>query len=406
MTGPDGSRVENRQFSKSGGGSSRPIIFATFLREEGETGVQSHMRVFREYLQGKGRSVRVITPFSAPRPLVYPLFAVRRVIDPLSGPLSVWWYRYWHYLFLRLALRMELGGGGEVTVYAQCPLSARASLEARKGGGQKVVMAVHFNGSQALEWAEKGRIRENGHYYKRMRELEKMVLTSLDGIVFVSRFMRDVLERDIPGISGVPAAVVPNFTFPPRLIDGDQPRGDLVSIGTLEPRKNQGFLLRVVAAALRRGRMYSLTLIGDGPDRASLASLATDLGIGGQVRFLGYRPDAASLLSGHRIYVHGAAVENLPMALIEALASALPIAAAPVGGVREIFSDGVEGIYWRLTDPDAAAVALIGLLEDEGRYRAASRAAVERFQSCFSVESTAAELEDFLFSVSAGPGRN
>lgn len=374
----------------------RPVIFATLLSEEGETGVQSHMRVFREYLEEEGRKIRVLTPFANPRSLVYPVFAVRKVIDPLCGPLSVWWYRYWHYLFLRLALRRELADGRPKTVYAQCPLSARAALEARTGDHQPVVMAVHFNVSQAVEWAEKGKIRESGYFYKRIRELEQRVLSSLDGIVFVSRFMRNALEREIPGIRGVSAAIVPNFAKPSLRFSGDKPEGDLVSIGTLEPRKNQGFLLRVVAAALRRGRRYSLTLIGDGVDRASLTALADTLGIGEQVHFAGYRADAAALLCGYRVYVHGATMENLPMALVEALAAGLPVAAAPVGGISEIFSDGVEGIYWRLDDPDAGAEALIRLLDDDRRYHSTAKAAVERFNSSFSVERMAGELQDFL----------
>jgi glycosyltransferase involved in cell wall biosynthesis len=396
MINMDGSILENMQVSEADGDTVRPIIFATLLREQGETGVQSHMRAFREYLTGRGREVRVLTPFANPRPLAYPVFAVRRVIDPLCGPLSIWWYRYWHYLFLRLALRRELADGRPKTVYAQCPLSARAALEARKGRDQRVIMAVHLNVSQAIEWAEKGKIRENGYFYKRIRELEQRVLPSLDGIVFVSRFMRNSLEREIPGIRGVAAAIVPNFAKAAPCFPGDKPEGDLVSIGTLEPRKNQGFLLKVVAAALRRGRRYSLTLIGDGVDRASLSALADALGIREQVRFSGYRADAAALLSGYRMYVHSATMENLPMALIEALAAGLPVAAAPVGGISEIFSDGMEGIYWRLDDPDAAAEALIRLLDDKQRYHAAAKAAVERFNSSFSVDRVAADLEDFL----------
>lgn len=398
--------TQEKRYSRTGEGGVSPFIFATILREEGETGVQSHMGLFREYLATRGRDVRVLTPFANPRLMVYPVFAVRRVIDPLHGPLSVCWYRYWHYHFLRLALRRELADGRPKTVYAQCPLSAKAALEARTGPHQPVVMVVHFNVSQAIEWAEKGKIRENGYFYKRIRELEQRVLPSLDGIVFVSAFMRNSLEREIPGIRGVAAAIVPNFAKPAPRFSGREPEGDLVSIGTLEPRKNQEFLLRVVAAALRRGRRYSLTLIGEGADRTSLTALACALGIKEQVRFPGYRADAAALLCGYCMYVHGATMENLPMAIIEALAAGLPVAAAPVGGIGEIFSDGVEGIYWRLDDPDTAAEALIRLLDDERRFNAMAKAAVERFNSSFSIDRAAVDLEDFLCSINLDSRRS
>jgi glycosyltransferase involved in cell wall biosynthesis len=113
--------------------------------------------------------------------------------------------------------------------------------------------------------------------------------------------------------------------------------GDLVSIGTLEPRKNQAYLLRVLAAINAQGRAYTLSLVGQGPDRKQLKDLARELGVAHQVRFLGYRGKAAHLLAGYRAYVHAATMENLSVTVIEALASELPVFAAPVGGIPEIF---------------------------------------------------------------------
>lgn len=381
------------------GKSFRRFIFATLLREQGETGVQSHMGAFREYLEGKGQEVCVVTPFDNPRLLVYPVFAVRRCIDPLSGSMSVLWYRYWHYFYLKMALRRVLADGRPQMVYAQDPLSAKAALEVRAGRQQPIVMVAHFNDSQAIEWAEKGKIRSNGILYNNIQRMEKRVLPALDGLVFVSRFMRESLEKEIPGIRNIPVAVIPNFCAFHPTSSNEEPQGDLISIGTLEPRKNQKFLLYVVASALSRGVHYTLTLVGDGPDRSSLELLAGSLGIRDQVRFLGYRSDAASILTKHRVYVHGAFRENLPLAIIESLACGRPVAAAPVGGIMEIFSHEVEGIYWDLDNPESAADALIRILSCEERYNAMSHAASKRFSSTFSVDLVAADLEDFLYKI-------
>jgi len=262
-------------------------------------------------------------------------------------------------------------------------------------------MVVHFNRSQAIEWAEKGMIRSDGATYESIRKLEREVLLQLDGIVYVSRYMKECLELDIPGLDAVCSAVIPNFCNTPERIEL-QLTGDLISIGTLEARKNQGYLLRVLACARHRGYRYTLALVGNGPDRKMLEKLAGSLGIEEQVSFLGYREDASKQLTRYRMYVHGAERENLPMAIIEALSSSIPVAAAPVGGIPEIYSDGVEGVHWPLDDPDEGARLLIDVLEYRDTYVRMSRAAGERFASRFDTAKVACRLISFLDLIGGG----
>uniref|UniRef100_A0ACD5GYJ5 Uncharacterized protein n=1 Tax=Desertifilum tharense IPPAS B-1220 TaxID=1781255 RepID=A0ACD5GYJ5_9CYAN len=80
--------------------SSQPILIATLMREQGETGVQTYFNMLRDYLVQIGRKTAIITPFSYFSWLVIPVFALRKLIDPLNGEWSVGWYRYWHYFFL------------------------------------------------------------------------------------------------------------------------------------------------------------------------------------------------------------------------------------------------------------------------------------------------------------------
>jgi glycosyltransferase involved in cell wall biosynthesis len=121
---------------------------------------------------------------------------------------------------------------------------------------------------------------------------------------------------------------------------------DLICIGTLEPRKNQRYALDIVAASVRIGRPLSLTLVGDGPDRMMLESLAQELGIRQQVSFAGFMRNAADLIQTHAGCLHVARLENLPLALIEALSRSVPVFAPAVGGVPEVFADGNEGRFY------------------------------------------------------------
>jgi glycosyltransferase involved in cell wall biosynthesis len=321
---------------------------------------------------------------------------LRKLIGPLSPSLDVWWYEHWHSVFLERALKHALADGASAVVYAQSPLSARAALRARRGPHQTVVMAVHFNVSQAEEWAIQAGLPRNGRVYRSIKRREAEILPAVDGLVYVSKFVRDAVLSAIPEAAAVRSAVLPNFVSPAD--DGCQAAftGDLVSVGTLEPRKNQAFLLQMLAEARQKGRVYSLTLIGDGPDKRKLMALTERLGLTSQVRFAGYRLDARQLVAAHRVLVHAARMEASGVALIEAMAAGKPVCAAPVGGVEEAYSDGVEGIFWDLEDPAGAAERLIWLMETPGVLDEMSVRAKGRFEAVYATERVARRLVAFL----------
>ena len=259
-------------------GVTRPLIIATLMRAEGDTGVQTHVRAVMEALRSETGMVELVTPYNAPRWQVYPIFALRRIIDPLWKTASVCWYRYWHAAFVHMMLRRRLAGGEPCTVYAQCPLSAHAALRARVNRAQRVVMVVHFNVSQADEWAGKGMIKHDGAIAERIRTFEARVLPQLDGIIHVSNFMAQALQRRVPASAEVASAIVPNFIVDPGPRADWPLEGDLLCIGALEPRKNQRYAIEILAAAKRLGTQFKLTLVGDGPDRGGQGSGARSRG--------------------------------------------------------------------------------------------------------------------------------
>jgi glycosyltransferase involved in cell wall biosynthesis len=375
--------------------SAPRIVISTLLHGDGPTGVETHFNAFCNYLQDSGRPALLVTPFDAPSFLVYPTFGIRKIVDLFSGPASVWWYRQWHEFFLRLALRGTLRKHPNSVVYAQCPLSARAALKARMDPSQAVVMVVHFNGSQADEWCEKGKLRCNGVLANSIRRLEAMVLPALDGIVYVSRYMKHRLETRLPLLSRVENEVIPNFSRPAAR-RADVSPADIINVGTLEPRKNQGFLLQVLAYARSRGHCYTLSLVGDGPDRAKLERLARELGVEDQVRFLGNQPRAIELMGSARVYAHAATIENLPMVLIEAMSCGLPILAPNAGGIPDLIEDGRSGCFWSVDDIRASGDLLIRILNDPSALEALGRAGKARFDERFEMSRVAVRLERFI----------
>ncbi|WP_404436057.1 glycosyltransferase family 4 protein [Stutzerimonas chloritidismutans] len=377
---------------------STPIIIATVLRRTGETGVHTHYRTFIDWLEKSGQeSPKLVTPYDRNRWLVYPVFALRRVFAPLSGSLSLWWYRYWHQLALFLNLKTILAHGRACVVYAQCPMSAQAALAARVSPAQRVVMIAHFNISEADEWAGKGVIARDGTLFKKIRRYEAQAIPRVDQLVFVSAFMQRNIHERIPQAATVNGKVIPNFISAPQREETQRAvSGDLICVGTLERRKNQHYALEIVAAARRSGHPLRLTLVGGGPDRPALSRAAKRLGIEDDVVFTGHVNNVTCLMTNHRACLHVSHMESFGIVLIEAMAQGLPVFASRVGGVVEVFRDGVEGRFIPLDNACMAARIIQDWMLEPEALRQAGIHARTRFTTHFETGRVAQELVDFL----------
>lgn len=383
---------------------SAPVVVATILRPHGNTGVHTHFRELCRYLEGTGTSATLVTPFSCGPALIKPVFGVRRLLERRSGSASVWWYRQWHELFLRRALQRHLASVDECVIYAQCPVSARAAMRARRGPHQRVVMAVHFRTSQADEWADKGHISRDGHMYRLIRSLEHDTLRQVDGLVYVSKWGRDALLSWCPELAAVRSVIIGNFVAALDTEHRDEPTADLVTVGSLEPVKNHRYLLHVLAQAKRARRTYSMDIFGEGPLRNDLQQLISSLDLEPQVRLRGFSTAVRNSMPDYRAYVHASYSESLPLAIIEAMGAGLPVVAGDTGGVTELVDEGVEGRFWPLDDPSRAAAVLIDLMEDEATRSMAAAAAETRFRRDFDADVVAPRLLSFLMDADVGLG--
>jgi len=138
----------------------------------------------------------------------------------------------------------------------------------------------------------------------------------------------------------------------------------ILNIGQLEPRKNQRYLV-AVAAELRHLYPGCVTvLVGKGEDEALLRSLITEQDLGNDVVLLGYQTQVAALLHSADVYVHTAARENCPYAVIEAMAAGCPTVALAAGGSPELLAATPEASVPQSTAPATLAAQLATLLGD------------------------------------------
>ncbi len=147
-----------------------------------------------------------------------------------------------------------------------------------------------------------------------------------------------------------------------------RPPRDAAVIGTVaapRPEKNLHRLIHAFArvAAETPAR---LTIVGDGPERPALTALAATLGIAARVTFTGHREDTPALYAGFDIFALSSDTEQMPLSVIEAMASGLPIVSTDVGDVRSMLAPDNAPFVTPLTET-AMADALAVLVRDPQR---------------------------------------
>lgn len=150
---------------------------------------------------------------------------------------------------------------------------------------------------------------------------------------------------------------------------GDHPRPLVGTVSPLRKEKALDRLLRAAAPLLREGRC-TLLIAGDGAERPTLEALATQLGIASQTRFLGHVEDVAAFMPLLDVFCLTSDTEQMPNALLQAMASACSVAAVDVGDVARILSRENRALVVPRDDEPALTVMLNRLLDDGALRRA------------------------------------
>jgi glycosyltransferase involved in cell wall biosynthesis len=143
------------------------------------------------------------------------------------------------------------------------------------------------------------------------------------------------------------------------------------TVGRLVATKGQTYLIDAFQAVMKKIPNSRLVIIGDGSLSQKLQKQVEESGISSRVLFTGYRKDVLELLMGFDVFVLPSLAEGLSIALLEAMASRLPVIASDVGGIPEVFGNSYCG---RLVPPKdvaalSAAMVEIGLLDNTQKKR-------------------------------------
>jgi glycosyltransferase involved in cell wall biosynthesis len=139
---------------------------------------------------------------------------------------------------------------------------------------------------------------------------------------------------------------------------------DIVFLGRLVSDKGCDLLLHALGELKKKGLLPSLTVIGDGPERASLENLAVRLGVNSQVQFLGaIQEGRGRIVARHRIFVVPSVwAEPFGVVALEGVASGCAVVASSQGGLPDAV--GKCGLYFRNGDVEGLTLALEQTLTD------------------------------------------
>ena len=164
---------------------------------------------------------------------------------------------------------------------------------------------------------------------------------------------------------------------------------NIFCVGTLHEVKGQTFLIEACRRLAERGISFACHLVGDGPDRPRLTRQAEEGGIADRVRFRGWLTreevrlalSEADVVAAPSVLARSGSREGIPVALMEAMASGVPVVASRLSGIPELVEDGKNGLLVEPADVEGLAGALERLQRDEElrhRLGTAGRDTVER----------------------------
>jgi len=162
-------------------------------------------------------------------------------------------------------------------------------------------------------------------------------------------------------------------------------------VGTLKEQKGHRYLIEAVTPLIARTPRLHILIVGDGELRGSLEAQVRAAGIETNIHFLGNRSDVAALLAASNVFVLPSLWEGLPMALIEAMASGLPVIATLVSGSQQVVEQGRSGILVPPGEVTPLRQAMEDLLADPERARLLGKAAQRRIEEAYSARRQAEE---------------
>lgn len=301
-------------------------------------------------------------------------------------------------------LKAVIDGENYDLIHCHTPVGAMiarlAARDARKKG-TKVIYTAHgfhfFKGAPAANWLL---------FYP----AEWALSFGTDVLITINRedYVRAKKHLHAGRVEYVPGVGIDTARFRENRVDPLEKRrelgyggGDFLILTVAEMTANKNHITVLKALSELKGeeafqRMHYL-ICGRGENWESLEKSAEQLGVSDHVRFLGYRSDAPELYQCSDLFAFVPYREGLPVALMEAMASGMPIVCTKIRGNTDLIQDGVSGAFVE-NSPQALADAIRSLYADPQRRKALGQGATEAVRA-FDAEAVHRRMKEIYLSV-------
>ncbi len=232
-------------------------------------------------------------------------------------------------------------------------------------------------------------------FHKLIGPFLRVIWHNASAVIANSNGLRDLA---VAFDAGFAIPIIPNGVDAARFDaserDWSSPR--LLSAGRVVHQKGLDLGLRALAQL--KDLNWEWRIAGDGPRMEALKTLARELGIAERVTFLGWqsREELAKWYHQSNLFLFPSRHEGMPNAVLEAMASGLPVAATRIAGNEELVVDGVTGVLVNAEDVDALRDGLRRLIVDGKTREQMGRAARRRVESEYSWENVARQYAEYL----------
>ena len=229
---------------------------------------------------------------------------------------------------------------------------------------------------------------------------------NIDSVIAISDSIRSQLLK-----CGIPAALVKTIhegidlsLYPKRPELDRPPPTEPVTVGTLSSLSHEKGLSYLIEAASLiphvKGRAR-FVIVGEGSCRMELEELVRKKGLEDCIQFLGFRTDIQPLMKDFDLFVLPSLSEGLSSAIMEAMASSLPVIASKVGGIPELVQNGDNGLLVDPADPESLARAIVQLVENPETLRQMGMRGRQRMEEKFTLDRKVLETEELCCTLVA-----
>jgi len=282
-----------------------------------------HVGIIADSLTGGERAEQALAEIAPRLKLGVHRVAIRRELLPTD---ALVWTRFQR-LIRQLKPNVLHGHGAKAGAFIRLKTSAKGTIRVYTPHGG----SLHFPLTTL-----------KGNIYAR---LERALMDSTDLFLFESAFARDTYQRTIGTPKGLVRCVFNGVTadeFDP--VAKAEDATDVLYVGEFRHIKGADLLIDAVARLRADGRPVTLTLAGDGEESANLKAQVARLGLGEAVRFIGHVKARYGFSKGSLLVVPSRG-DSMPYVVIEAAAAGVPMVAANVGGIPEIFGSHTDALF-------------------------------------------------------------